>query len=215
MKTEENGIKRKKSEATPFWRPLLQNPDIMFLLAFSFPLICSPCSTSTATLWMSHLFILLPGSPPPYRSTPLVCNLAKISMIRMTAKEILMMKSSGAERVAITDGWFFQSSVCKSKSRSGVRHDKSRKMKQTFCGPKWAVWDPHFEPRIVPKSFCGSLFCILSQEMRHINFFVLGGQNGGFWCGQKVYHPGRNYYKRVPRNNYFCKNVLWSFSSFF
>ena len=39
------------------------------------------------------------------------------------------------------------------------------------------------------KVHVGGLFsCILSQEMRHINFFVLGGQNGGFWVGgKKVY----------------------------
>ena len=34
------------------------------------------------------------------------------------------------------------------------------------------------------KSSCGSLFCILSQEMRHINSFLVA-QNGGFWVGAK------------------------------
>ena len=30
------------------------------------------------------------------------------------------------------------------------------------------------------------LFCVLSQEMKHINFF-LGAQNGGFWAGAKKF----------------------------
>ena len=44
---------------------------------------------------------------------------------------------------------------------------------------------PPFWPQKSPrKSLCGSLFCILSQEMRHINFF-LWAQNGVFWVGAK------------------------------
>ena len=36
------------------------------------------------------------------------------------------------------------------------------------------------------KSLCGSLFCVLSQEMRHINFPV-GPKKGCLGGGQKVY----------------------------
>ena len=44
---------------------------------------------------------------------------------------------------------------------------------------------PRFWPQNSPrKSLCGSLFCVLSQKMRHINFF-LGTQIGGFWVGAK------------------------------
>ena len=47
---------------------------------------------------------------------------------------------------------------------------------------------PFLTPKIRPKKFMFmSLFCVLSQEMRHINFFS-GGQNGVFWVGgHKVY----------------------------
>ena len=46
---------------------------------------------------------------------------------------------------------------------------------------------PRFGPPKSPrKSLCGSLFCVLSQEMRHINFF-LGAQNGVFWAGAKKF----------------------------
>ena len=47
---------------------------------------------------------------------------------------------------------------------------------------------PRFWPPKSPwKSLCGSPFFVLSQEMRHINFF-LGAQKWGFWGGrQKVY----------------------------
>ena len=42
-------------------------------------------------------------------------------------------------------------------------------------------------PRIPRKSLCGSLFCVLSQEMRHINFFLGGPKWGVLGEGQKVY----------------------------
>ena len=41
-------------------------------------------------------------------------------------------------------------------------------------------------PQIPPKSLCGSLFCILSQETRHI-IFLLEAQMGVLGGGQKVY----------------------------
>ena len=45
-----------------------------------------------------------------------------------------------------------------------------------------------FRPQNSPeKSLCGSLFCVLSQEMRHINFFSGGPQWGILGGGQKVY----------------------------
>ena len=45
---------------------------------------------------------------------------------------------------------------------------------------------PPFCQKSARKSLCGSLFCVLSQEMRHINFF-LGAQNGVFWVGAKKF----------------------------
>ena len=41
---------------------------------------------------------------------------------------------------------------------------------------------PFRQPNFRPKSLCGSPFCVLSQEMRHINFFP-GPPNGGFLGG--------------------------------
>ena len=47
---------------------------------------------------------------------------------------------------------------------------------------------PRFWPRkIPPKSLCGSLFCVLSWEMRHTNFFFWGPKMGVSGGGQKVY----------------------------
>ena len=60
------------------------------------------------------------------------------------------------------------------------------KNKLNFLWSKTAVWDPLFDPPNPQNSLCGSLFCVLSQEMRHINFF-LGVQNGVFWVGAKKF----------------------------
>ena len=46
---------------------------------------------------------------------------------------------------------------------------------------------PRFRPQKSPwKSSCGSLFCVLSQKMRHINF-LLGPPKWGFWVGCKKF----------------------------
>ena len=46
---------------------------------------------------------------------------------------------------------------------------------------------PPFSPLNPPrKKLCGSLFCVLSEEMRHVNFF-LGAQNEVFWVGAKKF----------------------------
>ena len=54
-----------------------------------------------------------------------------------------------------------------------------------------AVWDPPFDPKNPPENVYVGPFSApiprkyaLSQEMRHINFF-LGAQNGAFWRGPK------------------------------
>ena len=53
-----------------------------------------------------------------------------------------------------------------------------------LLGPPFGT--PFLIPEVRPKKFMWSLFCVLSQEMRHINFFL--AQNWGFWVGrQKVY----------------------------
>ena len=42
--------------------------------------------------------------------------------------------------------------------------------------------------KIYPKkSLCGSLFGVLSQEMRRINFFLGVQENGAFWVGGKKF----------------------------
>ena len=41
-------------------------------------------------------------------------------------------------------------------------------------------------PKVPLKKFMRALFCVLSMEMRYINFF-LGAQNGAFGVGQNVY----------------------------
>ena len=45
-----------------------------------------------------------------------------------------------------------------------------------------SFFDPLFDPKLPRKSLCGSLFCVLSQEMRHIIFFSLAffGWGGKF-----------------------------------
>ena len=59
--------------------------------------------------------------------------------------------------------------------------------KLNFLWPKMARWDPVLDPQNPPKKFMFiCLFCVLSQEMRHINFF-LGVQNREFWVGDKKF----------------------------
>ena len=67
-----------------------------------------------------------------------------------------------------------------------MRTGKNNKL--NFLWPKMARLGPPFLAQKSPgKSLCGSLFCVLSQEMRHINF-LLGAQNGVFcWVGAKKF----------------------------
>ena len=66
-----------------------------------------------------------------------------------------------------------------------IRAGKNNKL--NFCSPKWPVWDPLFDPKFPPeKVYVDPFFCVLSQEMRHINFF-LGPKWGVLGGGQKVY----------------------------
>ena len=59
--------------------------------------------------------------------------------------------------------------------------------KLNFLWPKMFRLGPPFCPPKSPrKSLCGSPFCVLSQEMRHINFF-LGAQHKGFRAGAKKF----------------------------
>ena len=74
----------------------------------------------------------------------------------------------------------FSLAACKARKKDN---------KLNFSWPKMAHLGPPFRPpRNSPeKSLCGSLCCVLSQELRHMNFF-LGFQTGAFWAGgQKVY----------------------------
>ena len=45
---------------------------------------------------------------------------------------------------------------------------------------------PFWPPKISPKKLMWVPFCVLFQEMRHINSF-LGAQNGGIWVGAKEF----------------------------
>ena len=56
--------------------------------------------------------------------------------------------------------------------------------KKTIVAENGPFGTPFRPPKSPRKSLCGSLFCDLSQEIRHINFF-LGAQKGGFWVGAK------------------------------
>ena len=75
-------------------------------------------------------------------------------------------------------------------------------MTVNFCSPKWRVLDPLFDPKLpLKKCLCGSPFCVLSQEVRHINFF-LGAQKGAFGGGGRKVHVEKF-------DVFFCaKNVL-------
>ena len=55
---------------------------------------------------------------------------------------------------------------------------RKKRIKQTFCGQKWAVWDPLVDPKLPAKKFVWIPFCVLSQEMRHIIFFFRGPKIG-------------------------------------
>ena len=68
----------------------------------------------------------------------------------------------------------------------GLRQGKNNKLKKkNILWPKMAhLGTPVLIPKSPRKSLCGSLFCVLSQEMRHINFF-LGAKVGGFGWGPK------------------------------
>ena len=76
------------------------------------------------------------------------------------------------------------------------RRDKT--INKTFCGRKWPVWDPLF-PESPRKSLCGSLLCVLSQKMRHINFFSGGPKWGVLGGGQKVYVEKAHVLFRSPK----------------
>ena len=45
---------------------------------------------------------------------------------------------------------------------------------------------PFLTPKTPPKVYVGPFLCVLSQEMRHIIYF-LGVQNGVFWVGPKEF----------------------------
>ena len=66
-----------------------------------------------------------------------------------------------------------------------IRVGKNNKL--NFLWLKMARLGPPFwHPKSPRKSLCGSLFCITSQEMRRMSFF-LGAQNGVFWVGVKKF----------------------------
>ena len=67
-----------------------------------------------------------------------------------------------------------------------LRAGKNNKQNFNFRALKMARLGPLLTPKLPRKSLCGSLFCVFSQEMRHINFF-LGAQYGAFWVGAKKF----------------------------
>ena len=82
---------------------------------------------------------------------------------------------------------------------------QKRAAQHTFLRHKGAHTDengPFGTPFLTPKSprkkLCGSPFCVLSQEMRHIIFF-LGAQNGVFWVGVKKFMLKKSCAFRPPK----------------
>ena len=73
-----------------------------------------------------------------------------------------------------------------SENPSEFRAGKNNKL--NFLWPKMARLGPPFDAKNPPeKVYVGPIFfCVLSQEMRHINFF-LGAQIGVFWVGAKKF----------------------------
>ena len=70
----------------------------------------------------------------------------------------------------------------------GAYKGRKKNNKLNFPWPKMARLGPPFWPQNPPpKKLCGSLVCILSQEMRHINFLLGGPKRAVLGGGQKVY----------------------------
>ena len=63
---------------------------------------------------------------------------------------------------------------------------RKKQYTKLFVAQNGPFGTPFWTPKITPKNVYGSLFCILSQEMRHTNFF-LGAQNRVFWVGAKKF----------------------------
>ena len=60
-------------------------------------------------------------------------------------------------------------------------------------------------PSIVLVLHVGGPFSSIFQDQNPlIAIFRLGSSIGIFRAFLYVYHPGRNYYKTIPRNNHFC-----------
>ena len=61
----------------------------------------------------------------------------------------------------------------KSAWAPGVRALWGLQKKKTFCGPKWPVWEPRFDPKILPsKNYVGRFFAFLPRKWRLCAFFV-------------------------------------------
>ena len=83
---------------------------------------------------------------------------------------------------------------------------KEKNKKLNFLRPKMAHLEPPFRPQKPPqKSLCGSLFCALSQEMRHINFFSGGPARQKFRIGSSQTCREKNNVYRYQSLPFFLK----------
>ena len=87
-----------------------------------------------------------------------------------------------------------------------------------LCSPTWPVSGPFVGPQLSPKKFMRVLFCVLSQEMRDINFFS-GAPSQGFgwgatslcwkcWCAFSVPYWSEVISDRGPSGNKISKITL-------
>ena len=85
--------------------------------------------------------------------------------------------SMGQDKAAMFAGNFFAAVAIKGRKKQQTK---------TFCGQKWPVWDPLYEPKIPSKKFMWVPFVhpFPGNEAHH---FFWGPKSGGLGGGQKVY----------------------------
>ena len=63
----------------------------------------------------------------------------------------------------------------------------TKKETKLFVAENGPFGAPFLTPKFPPKSLCGSLLCVLSQDLRHTNFFLGGPKWGGVCVGAKKF----------------------------
>ena len=88
-------------------------------------------------------------------------------------------KFQGKLTVEFPDAGAILTAILRKSTGDKYGQGKNNKLLLAENGP---FGTPFLAPKTPRKSLCGSLFCVLFQEMRHINSF-LGAQIGVFWVG--------------------------------